>query len=74
MRALIRAAGLALASPAIAEAQCYTAREGTAFDFAAGGQTLYQNDFSAEPPGEFPASREFKQGARRSPCGRDGAR
>ncbi|MGE5926055.1 MAG: hypothetical protein ACM357_01780 [Gemmatimonadota bacterium] len=58
-------AGLAaaLGSPATAFAQCYTAREGAAYDFVPAGGTLYATDFSGDAPGDFPASLEFKEGA-----------
>jgi hypothetical protein len=56
-------AGLALAAPATAMAQCYMARDGSPYDFTAAGGILYQNDFSGDPPGDFPASLEFKQGS-----------
>lgn len=62
MRLLILAC-LTLAAPATAVAQCYMAREGSPYDFTAASGTLYENDFSGEPLGDFPASLEFKQGS-----------
>ena len=62
MRILILAA-LAFATPATAMAQCYMAREGSPYDFTASGGVLYENDFSGDALGDFPASLEFKQGS-----------
>jgi hypothetical protein len=63
VRLLIILASVSVAAPATATAQCYTARDGSPYDFTAAGGTLYQTDFSGDPLGDFPASLEFKQGA-----------
>ncbi len=64
MRLLILAGfACAVAAPAPAFAQCYTAREGAAYDFVPASGTLYATDFSGDAPGDFPASLEFKEGS-----------
>lgn len=63
MRSLLLLAGFAVATPGAVAAQCYMAREGSRYDFAAGGQTLFQTDFSGDGIGDFPSGLQFKSGA-----------
>lgn len=63
MRRSLLLAGIVAASVADASAQCLAAKEGSRYDFAAGGATLFETDFSNDEIGDFPAGFEFKQGA-----------
>lgn len=63
MRRLIALAVVVAIGPASAGAQCLSARPGSPYDFAAGGSTLFQTEFSSDAVGEFPKVLEFKQGA-----------
>ena len=64
MKALMAGAlAIALVAPAAVEAQCYAAREGSPYDFAAAAGNLFATDFEGDPVGEFPAGLEYKAGS-----------
>jgi hypothetical protein len=63
VRAPLLLAALALGLPAALHSQCYTAREGSPYDFVAAAGSLFHTDFSTDPVGEFPAGLEYKEGS-----------
>ena len=63
MTRLLLPAALLLIAPVRAETQCLAARTGSAYDFVAASNTLFQTDFAGDDIGDFPKGLEFKTGA-----------